>query len=658
MGSIYWNIREIPIPAEAKLNHYNNEVSVYYKDGAGRRRHTVIGRAVSETHMHPNQNFKHYYPEIWAEISGQRKTPEVLHAGLYAMTIDCGWQTGLYELLHQCFGPQHANLLMDFAMYSLRARGSAAVSYQSFMEEQMSFSLKSLSDAQLDDFFRSGITENQLESFKAAWAAKCTQDGIKSVWLCIGGGSMQDGSNEEGFSYLWAVNAADYMPVTWCVNRGGRPDAKAFNEVINSLAAAGIQVEGVIAGSSFADLQLLELIETLGLKYVLKLGSSLAGFQSMLQLHAADVFWRVENVLTNSRKGIFGITDHAGIFDSSKKENCIGLYYAALKGSDNSLHLINKVLHEQARIQAALEQGQEDVSVSENVRLYLRVDNTAGGRAAVNFNYEAWQAAMAQQGFFALASSDEMSAEELYALYQAREPAAKLFSALRAQPAGGTVGIQSSEELQARFCAAFISAVIRTQALQACRAVEQTEVDAMVKKLDRVQLRLGLNEMYQPVFNLSPLLKDFLGRFGFKEKYLLDLNREANIINAGGALSQKRVMPGPLSKFEPEAEPEPEPVEKRRRGRPKGSRNKSTLEREAREALAPPKPKRAPGRPKGSKNKKTLEREAAMQETQVKRGPGRPKGSKNKKTLEQEAAVQRRGPGRPKGSGKKVLQEI
>ena len=52
------------------------------------------------------------------------------------------------------------------------------------------------------------------------------------------------------------------------------------------------------------------------------------------------------------------------------------------------------------------------------------------------------------------------------------------------------------------------------------------------------------------------------------------------------------------------------------------------------------KPTRGPGRPKGSKNKKTLEREAEMKRLGIvappKRQRGRPKGSKNKKTLERE----------------------
>lgn len=84
----------------------------------------------------------------------------------------------------------------------------------------------------------------------------------------------------------------------------------------------------------------------------------------------------------------------------------------------------------------------------------------------------------------------------------------------------------------------------------------------------------------------------------------------------------------------------------KRKGRPKGSKNKKTLEREAALAAQGIEPKRGRGRPKGSKNKRTLEREAmeaAMGKT-AKRGPGRPKGSKNKKTLEREAALNNQSP--------------
>ena len=126
-------------------------------------------------------------------------------------------------------------------------------------------------------------------------------------------------------------------------------------------------------------------------------------------------------------------------------------------------------------------------------------------------------------------------------------------------------------------------------------------------------------------------------------------------------------------------------TEKKRPGRPAGSKNKKTLEREAAEANTPPKPpakqevaqlvvrtrkllnvrpnsaaskvKRGRGRPAGSKNKKTLEREAELAASKVKRGRGRPAGSKNKITLAREAAMlaaSKRKPGRPAGSRNKT----
>ncbi len=138
---------------------------------------------------------------------------------------------------------------------------------------------------------------------------------------------------------------------------------------------------------------------------------------------------------------------------------------------------------------------------------------------------------------------------------------------------------------------------------------------------------------------------------------------------ASGA--EDRQKQAPVSAEQEETKPKRDP------GRPKGSKNKKTLEREAREraeeearkaAGVEAKPKRGPGRPKGSKNRKTLEREEreraeeearkrAEEEAKPKRGPGRPKGSKNKKTLEREAEYRakaglepKRGRGRPKGS--------
>jgi len=118
-------------------------------------------------------------------------------------------------------------------------------------------------------------------------------------------------------------------------------------------------------------------------------------------------------------------------------------------------------------------------------------------------------------------------------------------------------------------------------------------------------------------------------------------SRQAGPLLPGFALDRSLRRPGCLRAAQaPKADM---PEEKLHAGRPKGSKNKKTLEREAQERIEEEtrkraeeeaKPKRGAGRPKGSKNKKTLEREAeyrARAGLEPKRGRGRPKGSKNKK---------------------------
>ena len=126
MGRIYRNLQEIPIPTNARINHHDGQVSVYYSND-GQRRRTVIGLATSEHTMHANDNFKFLYPELWNMHYGESQAPSPqIHAGLYALTLGIGELSGLYGDLQTCFGPLSTNAVLDFAMYSIRFRSNMA----------------------------------------------------------------------------------------------------------------------------------------------------------------------------------------------------------------------------------------------------------------------------------------------------------------------------------------------------------------------------------------------------------------------------------------------------------------------------------------------------------------------------------------------------
>ena len=88
MSHIYWELHEIPRPSGSYINHSDGRVFLMTEDGLGKKKRKVIGRATSETMMHPNDLFRYLYPALWSEYYGDRNLPEhELQAGMYALSL-------------------------------------------------------------------------------------------------------------------------------------------------------------------------------------------------------------------------------------------------------------------------------------------------------------------------------------------------------------------------------------------------------------------------------------------------------------------------------------------------------------------------------------------------------------------------------------------
>jgi hypothetical protein len=143
-----------------------------------------------------------------------------------------------------------------------------------------------------------------------------------------------------------------------------------------------------------------------------------------------------------------------------------------------------------------------------------------------------------------------------------------------------------------------------------------------------------------PLRIIQPGKNEVLGKFGVTAESFEAIAFDVSYRRTNTIKSQEREIPTiPLQENKKRGRPakQAEKVKQQtgKRGRPKGSLNKKTLERLEREKSEPPKEKRGKGRPKGSLNKKTIERlkKEALQPIE-KRRRGRPKGSLNKKTIE------------------------
>ena len=682
MSHIYRELKPIPIPDFCLVNRGNGRVFISTRTKDNRRGQLVLGRAVKDpvtgslSLMYPNDTFRQRYAEEWAKAYGKPRLPFELRIGLYCASLAIGRSTGLYDIVQEALGPRNGNAVMDYAMFLLRSRCNTTQLFAETMRTQALFSELPYEDSWYSELFAE-ISGEQIHQLRTAWLARCAATGTKRVWLCIDGsnndcavsnsalaakGAAKSHKNGRIISYIWAVNADDGLPVTWFVNHGGMVDAKAIKRMAKVLQDAGMSIEGVILDRGFCAQEVMSLIEECGFAWIVMLKESTKGFKEMYSRHAADIRCKVSRIV--DQKFLFGITDKVKIFGESTREDCVALFYDHVNGAARAEHLSLKILSEKARIAKKLAKPRKDndkakVGVSPELRPYLSIVEENGVKKVV-VNEQRWQEALEAKGFYAIASSADLTAEEIDERYDRRDASEKQFMILKDQLGFHTTRVHSDQSIESKFMCAFVAAVIRSKMLSCCKQIGQ-DTNKMILEADRCRIFKSAGENYIFTNDMTNTTIDFLAGFGLSQKHFEAVAQDISTRASDDHFESMTRMLPPLDEQKPQ-----KAAAAAAASQTEGEPQAAAKEPEAAPAAKP----RRPGRPKGSKNKKTIEREKAAEEARrqaealgmkieepVKRKPGRPKGSKNKSTLEREAAARqqaeekkKRGPGRPKGS--------
>ena len=641
MGHVYRERHEIPKPGFAHINKNDGRVFIIKKDGTGKRNHKTIGYATSDTMMHPNDNYRFLFPNLWEQNYGDSaEQKHMLHAGLYAAALGIGYQTDLYPILHKVYGPLYGNAIMDYALYSILDRSDSTLLFPDQMADQVLFSGKPYSDSWYSKLFKVFMTPELNHKFRIEWLKHCAASGDTKVWLSIDGsnndcavqdselaehGKAKSRKSSKIVSYIWAVSVKTGMPITYFVNRGSVADTKAFHKVEAFLNGSGIEIEGIILDRGFCNFDVLKALKDAGRKYIIMLKSDTHGHTEMMKEYSETIRWRVPYIIDG--EGIFGISDEKQVFSLHPDKAFINLYFDASNGTERSLTLIRKIWAAEKEARERIRQGKE-ASIPSELSNYLSV-KTEGDTQIIVRNETAFQEDIDKKGYASIASSEDCGPEETNRLYHLRDVSEKQFMIMKSQMGYDTTRVHSDASIESRFAVCFVAAIMRSIIMNKCREL-RFDTNRIIRELDNISFLMMVGGEYETIRDHTDRQKKILGAFGIRESdfdvFVQDVNTRMNsAINSqvhrlpDDPNRYHRKKPGPKPKAKKQ---EAEPAEKRRPGRPKGSKNKKTLEKEKALAVAQGDEKRGRGRPKGSKNKKV--------DVVEKRRPGRPKGSKNK----------------------------
>ena len=646
MSHLYWELEEIPIPPSSYVSMNDGKVFIYTANGP---RHAsprkVIGRATSRTTMIPNDEFRVRYPALWKQYYGEEvSAAQVMLPGLFSAVLGIVHQNGLYDCLRETVGTQNANAMLDYAMYSISCKSDSTINMEDWMADKVIFSRERHTDSWYSELFSKDLDADKVHAFKESWLRKCAERGTTEAWIAIDGsnndcsascslagkGKAKSGTDGTIVSFICAVSAQDGTPLTFDVNHGSVVDCKAVEAIVELLKNNGIRTSGLLLDRGFCSEDVLSSLDG-RYDWVVMMKENMEGHKYMLELHAEDVSWKLENMIAPGP--LFGCSGHGRMFSGGGREAYLNLYMHGMDKAERGAALADKVYAAILDMKGAIAGGKVP-TVPQGLSKYLSVVESDDGGTEVVVDYPLWNADVSTKGYFTIASSRNLGAEAVDRLYDLRDSPEKTFAAIKTGLGCDVFRVHSSASIIGKFSVIFVAAVIRNEIKEACLANGLT-TDKMIAELDRMEMLGSSSGTFVSVHAESERQKTLLSCWGIMPSTLDAIAKEYSFRQRSAVSSPVWTLPeeeyghrkSGRKKETGEMKPQEEDQKPRRgRGRPKGSGKKKPQAEKVPSG-------RKPGRPPGSKNKKTLEREAAAAASgtiQEKRKPGRPKGSRDK----------------------------
>lgn len=660
MGKVYRDV-VVPIPSWAVRgkNGY-----IYDGPGAGRNPETVlIGYAVSDNTMHPNENYvTFYFKDYIRYVPDNVKLKEAtLYAGLYLLILGIAKMLGLYEAIASVFGCTEANACMDYVMYMIASKENSTYTLVSTLKRKITFTSGPLSSPWYSGFFSNKENEEKVNIVLDEYLKRCVERGITSVYLSLDGTNIEcdaeknrmatPGKSKTGkkgvkvVNLMWVVCAEGKYagtPITYVMNKGKFIDSKMMREVIAKITGFGIKIKGIICDRGFCFSDVMNLLKEAGVPYIIMLTSNTLGYKTVREKYADTITGFPMRYYIKDRQ--FGIADSEKyqIFDNDNVSAYIALLYKPEMAARTGMDLVEEVFNEKERIEDNIKSGKR-AAVDKKFSDYIQIIGRGKGRIVL-FDYDKLEDDANRKGYSAIASSEQLTAKEIAAIYRLRQASERDYSSFKTELGGYVLRVHGTESAVTKMFVEFIAAIIRNEIVSACKPLKLATNKA-IDDLDEVRYILN-NGVYKYADVASESVLSLLNACGIPEAELRGFASEVTrryITLPGRNQATTDIFsefPWKKSNFaheqnsnnaEGKSEQKSENQNNFNDENVKVKEEQSNIQnRESNpDPAAAPKRKRRPGG--GRKPKVKDEETLRKQETQVKNKGGRPKGTKDSK---------------------------
>lgn len=557
----------VKIPTEGKIvRQTKNGVTyidyeydrIYDKENKYTRpKRSTIGKQSPDNpdKMWPNQNYLKYFSdeELPESPSSGNSRSSCLRVGSFFAIRKLLEKSGIPEILRKYFDETDTGITLDLAVYSIISENNAAQYYPDYAYNHPLFTEKMTmySDSTISDFFQR-ITVEQRQAFLDDWNSM--RNNRERIYIsydatnkrCQAGdvdfaeyGYAKDDPDKPIINYSVAYDTQNREPLFYEEYPGSINDVAQLQMMVDKAEGYGYKNIGFILDRGYFDRKNLEYMDKHNYHFII-LVKGMKALVSNLIRETKGTFERKRSCYIPKYE-VAGTTICRKMYESDEKERYFHLYYSVGRESHERAELEEKLKKMKDTLKK--NEGKECTfsgeyekyfnlyydDVKEKVTAEDGTEKEITSKRIFMFGTEKASVIEAEidlQGYFAIVTSEEMTAEEALYYYKSRDLSEKLFRADKSFLDNHSNRVHSNESVATKIFVAFIALILRNRIYTALKdESERLEtkpnfmtVPAALRELEKIEMIKLTDNIYRLDHAVTKTQKTILNAFEMNEK--------------------------------------------------------------------------------------------------------------------------------------------
>ena len=499
-----------------------------------------IGRVDPEdpTRMTPNENFLKYFPdaEIPEETDRSERSP-YLNIGTYVVLHKLIQDCKLKEILDGYMDEKDTGFLLDLACYSIIEENNAGQYYPDYAYEHALFTpdMKIYTDSKVSEFLH-GLKPEQSVGFLNSWNR--SKNKRQKIYLsydstnkkCQAGdidlleyGNAKVNAGLPIFNYSVACDSANREPLFYELYPGSLNDVSQLICMIDKAHGYGYRNIGFILDRGYFSKKNLAYMDQNGYSFLIMVKGMKDFIRDIIEENQGDF----ENSRGRyiDRYDVYGTTVKRFLCEGDTKKRNFHIYYSDGKAYSEKQEIKQRIRRLKKYLDSCV--GKECVPFGPEIRKYFHLNYEKDGKTLklAEENTSAVEKELSLAGYFAIVSSDNMTAREAIELYKSRDASEKLFRSDKSYLGNKSMRGHSDEALSSKVFIQFIALILRSRIYTALK--EKSEkmlkkpnyltVPAALKELEKIVMIRQLDGVYRLDHAVTATQKIILDAFGLNE---------------------------------------------------------------------------------------------------------------------------------------------